>query len=243
MRIDTRKDKTMKNNNSPLKLLLKFITVNRALLVTSAIFVIFGIALIALSAFAGEPMGDEEYFISIASCSMGMSFVFLFGTFSFLVWNCRFFYSCPAAEEIITKTIPKISLFVAIAASILCVVLTAVSIGTGITDGNRISDLLICLSYSAFVCQIAAGMIGARMTILITYGGALPFMISSMISDNASPAVKHILENGFGVPVQISAIILVVSIAAGYIISLILAKRIYKKRSTARMNVAAQAAR
>ncbi len=235
-----RKDKTMNNKNSPLRLLLKFITINRSMLIISAIFAVFGIALIALSAFAGEPMGNEEFFISISACCMGMTFIYLFFIFSFAIWNCRFFYSCPAAEEIITRVIPRISLFVSIAFSILCVVLTAISIGTGITDGNRISDLLICLSYSAFVCQIAAGMIGSRMTILITYAGSLPFMLFSLISDYTSPSVRHILANGFGAPVYVSAAIIVVSITAGYIISRILAKRSYRKRTTARMNIAVQ---
>ena len=233
----------MTNTKSPFKLLLKLITTNRAMLVVAGMFVFFGVGLIALSAFAGAPMGSEDYIISIVSCSMGMSFIYLFFVFAFATWNCRFLYSCPAAEEIFTKIIPRLYLFTSVAVSVLCVVLTAVSIGTGLTDGNRISDLLICLSYSAFVCQIASGLIGTRIAILLTYAGSLPFMISSIISDYASPAVKNILENGLGIPVHISAIILVVSIAAGYIISLILAKRIYKKRSTARMNVAAQAAR
>lgn len=233
----------MTNTKSPFKLLLKLITINRVMLVVSGMFVFFGVGLIALSTFAGAPMGNDEYIISIASCSMGMSFIYLFFVFAFATWNCRFFYSCPAAEEIITKIIPRLYLFTSVAVSILCVVLTAVSIGTGITDGNRISDLLICLSYSAFVCQIAAGMIGSRMTILLTYAGSLPFMLFSLISDYTSPSVRHILANGFGIPVYVSVAIIAVSIAAGYIISRILAKNSYKNRSTARMNVVAQIAK
>lgn len=213
------------------------------MLVVSGMFIFFGVALIALSAFAGAPMGSEEYIISIVSCSMGMTFIYLFFIFAFAICNCRFLYSCPAAEEIFTKIIPRLYLFVSVAASIICVALTAISIGTGITDGNRISDLFICLSYSAFVCQIASGMIGTRITILLTYAGMLPFMLFSLISGYASPAVKNILGNGFGVPVYISAIILVVSIASSYIISRILAKRSYKKRTTARMYIPIQTAK
>lgn len=226
------KEKIMTNMRSSFKLLTKLISFNRALLIMAIIFVVFGIFMMVLSAFAGEPIGNEDYFISIASTSMGFTFLFLFTFFAFAVWNTRFFYSCPAAETIITRLIPMIAVIVTAAASLLCIIMTLISTAINGLDVSRISDLMLCCAYSSSICQIAAGMIGARSIILITYLSALPFFITTFIHDTPNPVLKHIFSYGFGMPVWLSAIILVISIALSVFISFKLARNTYDKRST-----------
>ncbi len=200
-------------------------------------FIGFGIIMICLSAFLGEQTGNEGYFLSIAVVCMGMTFIYLFGYLSSANFNSRFFFSCPQSETIITKLMPRISLICAVSVSAFSIILTTISIAIGITDGNRISDLMLCLSFTTFVCQLASGSVGTKTLILLTYLGALPFFIISLINDTQNPTLAYIFTNGFSVPVYISAIVLLASIVISFFISLKLARRTYAKRSAKTMYI------
>lgn len=234
-----RKGIKMNEYKSSLRLLKKMI-MNIGSFTTALFgicFIGFGIIMICFSAFLGEQTGNEKYFLSIAVVCMGMTFIYLFGYLSSANFNSRFFYSCPQSETIITKLIPRISLICAVSISAFSIILTTISITIGITDGNRISDLMLCLSFTAFVCQLASGSVGTKKLILLTYLGILPFFIVSLINDTQNPTLAHIFTTGFSIPVHISAIVLLASIVISFFISLKLARRTYANRSAKTMYI------
>lgn len=234
----------MNNFKESLKLFFKIPFVNKSVMILSITFTVLGLALFAMSAFLGELQGDEEYFLSISSVTMGMCMAAVGNQFISIAQNNRYFYSCPQAECIITKVTPIYQAVYSIILTAVNLILSSVAMNIGLIDGNHISDLLLCCAYSAVLMQLSATLRGARGIALSTWLTALPFFVISITSDysGTSQFLKNIYTDGFGLPLYASVLIFVSAMAVSLVISLVLAKNSYKNRTTKTMVAASQLA-
>lgn len=232
----------MTNFKNSIKLFFRLSFINKSTIVMSALFGLLGLACFAMSAFLGEPQGDEEYFMSIAIVTMGMCMTAVGNTLICAIHNTRFFQSCPQAEYISTKIIPLWQAACSILLTAFALILTAISINVELADSIRLSDLLLCCTFSTAVAQISAGLFGARAVALSTWLTGFPFMILTFTHDIESipQFLKNIYMNGFNLPLYVSVIIFAAAMVVSTIISLILAKNSYKNRTTKTMVAASQ---
>ena len=232
----------MTNFKNSIKLFFRLSFINKSTIVMSALFGLLGLACFAMSAFLGEPQGDEEYFMSIAIVTMGMCMTAVGNTLICAIHNTRFFQSCPQAEYISTKIIPLWQAACSILLTAFALILTAISINVELADSIRLSDLLLCCTLSTAVAQISAGLFGARAVALSTWLTGFPFMILTFTHDIESipQFLKNIYMNGFNLPLYVSVIIFAAAMVVSTIISLILAKNSYKNRTTKTMVAASQ---
>lgn len=234
----------MTNFKNSLKLFFRLSFINKSTIVISAVFVILGLACFAMSAFLGEPQGDEEYFMSIAIVTMGMCMTAVGNTLIYAIHNTKFFQSCPQAEYISTKIIPLRQAVCNVSLTAFAFILTVISMNIGLVNGNRLSDMLLCCTYSTALAQISAGLFGARAIALTTWLTGLPFMILTFTHDieTIPQFLKNIYMNGFNLPLYVSVIIFAAAMVVSTIVSLTLAKKSYKNRTTKTMAAASQLA-
>lgn len=227
----------MNNFKSAAKLFLKLSFINRTSTVYYISFLAFGIALFAISSFCGECQGNEDYFISVAAVTMGICMTTMSSSIIFAPQNTRFFYSCPDAECIVTKIRPLWQIVTSLISTLITFVMTAISLNLGLVDGNRLSDLLLCFTYSSVLAQLSSGFFGSASIVIITWFTALPFYFTIFTFDNLGnlPLLKEIYYNGFGLPLHVSAIIFIGAMVVSSVISLITAKKAYTKRTTKTM--------
>ncbi|MBQ8612901.1 MAG: hypothetical protein IJ416_01640 [Ruminiclostridium sp.] len=226
----------MNNFGKSFKLFFKLGTLNRSLITFICIFMLLGIAMLAVSAFAGEPMGDEEYLASISAVSLGMCLSTMAVTAIYGTQNTRFYHSCPQAECMSTRVQPVVQALFSVILTALAMTLSAIAMKIGILDGNRLSDTLLCCTFATVMCQFASAYTGARGIILLTYLAALPFYITCLSTDIVTnPTLKAIHTHGFGLSLYASVLIYVLALFISLLLSFRLAKSSYKKRSTATM--------
>ena len=218
----------MKNS---FKLLKTFMKSNRSMLATGIIFLVLGIVIIVISALLADPFGAEDYLTSITITTMGYSLIYMYGFFSFMSFGTRFFYSCPAAEKIITKDVPLLTLISGIFVTIIALASHFIGLTLCGTNPQRLSDLLLCCAFAVFFGQLSAGFAGLRGTIIFSYIAGLPFYTTMFT------AHSDIQLHGFGVPVYISALIFVAALIIGTLLSFAFAKNSYKKRTSSVMNI------
>lgn len=222
---------------------IKLIRTNRTLLIFNIVTLLMGLAMCLLSAFAGELTGDEDYLLSIYSCSMAYCFSALGFTLLSTFTNTKFFHSSPYAEKICTRLIPVLCFILNLIIAVFAVIPTGISLSLGITDGNRMSDLLICVSLGCFLSQLGSSFAVASVTGVIFYNiNLIPFILITFLTGTESPALAELLKYGFGVPLYISVIIFAAAAIGSFILSIPAAKISYKRRSTKRMINGAQAA-
>lgn len=226
----------MNSFGKSFKLFFKLGTLNRSLVVFICIFMLLGVATTAISAFAGEPMGDKEYLASISAVSLGMFLSTMTLTAIYGAQNTRFYHSCPQAECMNTRVQPVVQSLFSIIFTVLAFILSAIAMKMGILDGNRLSDTLLCCAFSSVMCQLASAFSGAPAIIIIAYTAALPFYAVGMTSDKiTNSALTQIYTRGFGLPLYASVIIYTLALFISLLLSFKLAERSYKKRSTATM--------
>ncbi len=234
----------MTNLKNSLKLFFRLSFINKSTIVMSAVFILLGLACFAMSAFLGELQGNEEYFLSITIITMGMCMTAVGNTLICAIHNTKFFQSCPQAEYISTKIIPLWQAICSVLLTAFAFILTVISMNIGLVNGNRLSDLLLCCTYSTALAQISSGLFGARAVALTTWLTGFPFMILTFTHDiETTPQfLKNIYMNGFNLPLYVSVIIFIASMVVSTIVSTILARNSYKKRSTKTMLAANQLA-
>ena len=218
----------MENSFKLLKTLIKS---NRSILNMGIIFLVLGVVIIVISALLADPFGEKDYLTSIVITTLGYSLIYMYGFFSSMSFGTKFFYSCPAAEKIMTKDIPLLTLISSIIVTVIALGSHFIGLALCGTNPQRLSDLLLCCAFAVFFGQLSAGFTGLRGTIIFSYISGLPFCLTMFIEH------WDIQLHGFGVPVYISAIILIAALAVGTVLSFLLAKSSYKKRTSTLLNI------
>ncbi|MDE7234755.1 MAG: hypothetical protein K2N29_06820 [Ruminiclostridium sp.] len=228
----------MNKKYSAFGLLKTVVFTGKAQLVLMIVFFVISLALVACSAFLGAAYGDEDYFISV--------FILFLCYYlpCFLLLLClnlqgfsRFLYSAPMAKKMLTTAVPLVGTAISAVITLLAVVLTGISLAAGLVDGNRMSDvLLVCAVVSLFVqlCFTTQNSGGLGLFGCVFGFGMLAFVILSEISERGS-FMYQLCRYGFGVPTAVSAAACIAAYALGIPLSLWLAKKDYRRRSSKRM--------
>lgn len=228
----------MQKKYSVLGLLKTVVFMTKSQLVIWIIFSVIGLALVACSAFWGAAYGEEDYFISVfiiyLSYYLPCFFVLLF---LILLGNSRFLYSAPMAKKMLTVAVPLVGTAISAVITLLAVVLTGISLSAGLTDGNRMSDVLLTCAAVSLVVQLNFGTqnsVGIGILGCVFGFGMLAFVILCEISERGS-FMYQLCRYGFGVPTAVSAGACIAAYALGIPLSLRLAKKDYRRRSSKRM--------
>lgn len=228
----------MQKKYSALGLLKTVVFMSKSQLVIWIVFSVIGLAMIAASAFLGEAYGEEDYFMSVfvlfLSYYLPCFFVLLFLT---LLGNSRFLYSAPMAKKMLTVAVPLVGTAISAVITLLAVVLTGISLSAGLVDGNRMSDVLLTCAFVSLVVQLSfstQNSVGIGILGCVFGVGMLGFAILSEISERGS-FMCQLCRYGFGVPTAASAAACIAAYALGIPLSLWLAKKDYRRRSSKRM--------
>lgn len=228
----------MQKKYSAFGLLKTVVFVTKSQLVIWIVFSVLSLALIAASAFLGAATGEEDYFISVfilfLSYYLPCFFVLLFLT---LLGNSRFLYSAPMAKKLLTVAVPLVGTAISAVITLLAVILTGISLSAGLVDGNRMSDVLLTCAAVSLVVQLSfstQNSVGIGILGCVFGFGMLGFVILSEISERGS-FMYQLCRYGFGVPTAASAAACIAAYALGIPLSLWLAKKDYRRRSSKRM--------
>ncbi len=202
------------------------------------IMLFFTVAIIAFTAFLGEKDGNEEYMLSVYMASLATFFMSIPIIIAFIQFSSsRFLYSTPQSRDIITKGIPISGALLYGEIIIVSVVLTAISLAVGLTDGNRMSDMLLIMTFHTFLYMIVLplprGMGIGIIGILLGLNSIFMSLISELIKN--SSVGYNIMLHGFGVPLWISVFVCICVFALGLLISLLISKKSYKTRNAKNM--------
>ncbi len=211
--------------------------------ISNVLFILFALALTIMSAAVGDNPGEDDYLISICACGLGMIFVTLLLALNAMKLNNRFFYSTPYAKTIITKLVPTIALVTSLFFTLIAVVSTAISLGTGHLTGNRLSDLFLVLSYSMPMVIFSSGFFSTPwLTFMLMWFPAAPFYFIIFSGEVPDTFMNKLSMNGFGLPLYASVIIFVAFVTLSYVLSQLIAKWSFSRRATKYMyNVVAMA--
>lgn len=228
----------MQKKYSAFGLLKTVVFMTKSQLVIWIVFSVIGLALVACSAFLGEAYGEEAYFMSVfilfLSYYLPCFFVLLFLT---MLGNARFLYSAPMAKKMLTVAVPLVGTAISAAVTLLAVILTGISLSAGLVDGNRMSDVLLVCAAVSLVIQLSfstQNSVGIGILGCVFGFGMLGFAILSEISERGS-FMYRLCRCGFGVPTAASAAVCIAAYALGIPLSLWLAKKDYRRRSSKRM--------
>lgn len=228
----------MQKKYSALGLLKTVVFMSKSQLVIWIVFSVISLAMIACSAFLGEAYGEEDYFMSVfvlfLSYYLPCFFVLLFLT---LLGNSRFLYSAPMAKKMLTVAVPLVGTAISAVITLLAVILTGISLSAGLVDGNRMSDVLLTCAFVSLVVQLSfstQNSVGIGILGCVFGVGMLGFAILSEISERGS-FMYQLCRYGFGVPTAASAAACIAAYALGIPLSLWLAKKDYRRRSSKRM--------
>lgn len=228
----------MQKKYSALGLLKTVVFMSKPQLVIWIVFSVISLAMIACSAFLGEAYGEEDYFMSVfvlfLSYYLPCFFVLLFLT---LLGNSRFLYSAPMAKKMLTVAVPLVGTAISAVITLLAVVLTGISLSAGLVDGNRMSDVLLTCAFVSLVVQLSfstQNSVGIGILGCVFGVGMLGFAILSEISERGS-FMYQLCRYGFGVPTAVSSAACIAAYALGIPLSLWLAKKDYRRRSSKRM--------
>lgn len=228
----------MQKKYSAFGLLKTVVFVTKSQLVIWIVFSVLSLALTAVSAFLGAATGEENYFLSVfilfLSYYLPCFFVLLFLT---LLGNSRFLYSAPMAKKMLTVAVPLVGTAISAVITLLAVILTGISLSAGLVDGNRMSDVLLTCAAVSLVVQLSfstQNSVGIGILGCVFGFGMLAFVILSEISERGS-FMYQLCRYGFGVPTAASAVACIAAYAFGIPLSLWLAKKDYRRRSSKRM--------
>ncbi len=201
------------------------------------LFAILSIALMVLVGVEGEVIGNEEHLLSASMTSFSyyilfFSLIILFANFT----NNRFFMSCPESQRVFTRILPIMS-------GIITVFLFTLSIVSAVLCGYTpamMSDILIFNALGGVSSIIAVSLVGVSYSFFFLYISFVPWTVLVLTVDNpASEFLKNLHYNGFGIPMEISAVICGVLILTAFICSFKIADHFYKKRSVRLINAVA----
>lgn len=226
----------MKNLKPAWKLFFTFIKQANAKWVV-VLFMLISIAVMVLVGIEGEVIGNGEHLLSMSFTCFSYYTTF-FGLFLMLVnlTNNRFFISCPEAKRVFTRVLPVLSV-------IIDIILLAISVTSAVICGHTpqmISDALIFNAIGIAISTISISLAASTYGFTVLYIGFIPWTILVFTVDNpGSEFLINLHCNGFGIPMEISAVICAVSIIAAFACSFRLAEFCYKKRAVRLMNAAA----
>lgn len=227
----------MKNLKPAWKLFSAILKQNK-LIWLWAVLTILGISMLIIVGVTGEAIGHEDHLLSASFTTFGyyltyFGFFFVFTNFI----NNRFFISCPEAKRIFTHIIPLSSVIISIILFLISIVTAALS---GYT-AQMMSDILLFNALGNISALSASAFTITNMSYIHIYVCFLPYLFIMFTHEKTTEGLLFNLHhNGFGVPVEISAIIYVVTFIAGVVLSLRLSEVNYKKRNTKLMNAVAQ---
>lgn len=212
----------MKNNNFTyaMRLLItRILRINPIYYFLVAVFLAFGV----LSATLRELPGTEDYAISVMTGGFGL------GTAGSL-WQifvcdiCAYKYArcSPLYKTIYTLCIPLTSAIVMLLLNIGFAALNFITADCGIISSDTLGDILIVDSIFSALAMIFSIFMNLSMPIICFIFGF--FTTINMF-------VPNLLTNGFGLELASSAIAAAVIFVIGFILSLLIAHIMYKKRS------------
>ncbi|MCM1336014.1 MAG: hypothetical protein NC084_01390 [Bacteroides sp.] len=202
------------------------------------VFSALGAAMTCACAFLGAYIGDEDYFTSVFFLVLAYYLPNFMVLLSFsLMGSSRFLYAAPMAKKAITVGLPLLGAAICAVQTVLAVGTTAVGLTLGLTDGNRMSDTLAVCAATSFLLLLCyalyqvggAGFLGLAFGILM-----FVFSIGTEVTIPGS-ALDRLCRYGFGLPTWLSAILLVAAFAVGIPLSVAIAKKCYRRRSSRAM--------
>lgn len=227
----------MKNLKPAWKLFFTMFKQNR-LVWMPVLFTALGVGVMILVSIEGDAIGNEEHLLSASFIGTGYYLIFcglLFVLISFL--NNRFFLSCPESKAVITRVLPILS-------GVINITMTAISLVSAISGGHTpqmLSDVIIFNTFSAVLAQLGMASITVQNGFIIFYICMLPNLMLTFTKENPpTEFLGKLYLNGFGVPVEISALIYVLAVAVVFAVSFKLADLSYGKRNVRLINAAAQ---
>lgn len=228
----------MQKKCSAFGLLKTVVFMTKSQLVMMIVFSVISLALVACSAFLGEYYGDEDYFASVFILFLSYYLpCFLLLLCMNLLGYSRFLYSVPMAKKLLTVAVPLVGTMVCAVITLLAVALTGISLSVGLVDGNRMSDVLLICAVISLVVQLSfstQNSVGIGILGCVFGFGLLAFLILTEIAERGS-FMYQLCHYGFGVPTAVSAVVCIATYALGIPLSLWLAKKDYRRRSSKRM--------
>ncbi len=227
----------MKNLKPAWKLFFTMLKQNKLIWLV-AVFAVFGIATGLLVGLEGEPVGNEDHLISAAFVVFSYYIIF-FGLYLVFVnfINNRFFISCPETKTVLTRILPVCG-FVINLSILLITVISAISGGY---TAQMLSDILLFSALGILAGQFSVCLTCIRSGIAVLYACLVPYIAIIFTAESTSNEFFYNLHrNGFGVPVEISAVICAVVTIVGFALSFKLSEKAYGRRNTKLMLAAAQ---
>lgn len=210
----------------------------KAQIVCLIVFSVLALAAAAASAFLGEAYGTDDYFISVfilfISYYLPCFLVLLY--FTMLAYS-RFIFAVPMAKKLMTQTLPLLGAGICAVITLVAVILTGISLSVGLTDGNRMSDvLLVCALLSLVIplCFSIRNSAGIGIFGCFFGVGMFAFAFVGEVAERTNPLYR-LCRYGFGVRVEIAAVACVAAYVIGIPLSIWLAKKSYRVRSSKSM--------
>lgn len=203
--------------------------------ITLIVFSVISLGLLAASAFLGARYGEEDYFMSVFILVMAYYMpCFLVLLFLAVTGNSRFLYSAPLAKRLMTVGLPLLGASICAGITLIAAVLTGISLSLGLTDGNRMSDVLMTCAVASLVILFCFSMYhSAGLGFFGLFFGLLMlvFACSSAIAGQ-SGWLYRLSHFGFGVPVGIAVVVCIAVYVLGIPLSFWLAEKSYRRRSS-----------
>lgn len=194
----------------------------------SILAIVLYLFFVALSAFAREPVGHEDYMISSVFTYMGTGVMVMFVSFRMAeIHTSKYIRVSPCYKEIHTVALPFAILGVELAAVIGAVVLNIISLMIGNIDIASFNDSLIYAAAGASITALLSN---------IHYSGAISYFMLTAIIFFASVINPDFLRYGFGLDLTMSIIISVALMVTGFALSLVITRFTYKRRNTNAIN-------
>ncbi len=191
-------------------------------------FIILYIGFVALSAFAREPVGHEDYLVSSIFTYMGTGWFALFIVLSLQeMFASKYIRVSPCYKELHTVAIPVTMIVSGIIAMAGAVILNLISLFIGNIDIVSFSDSLIFGAAGVAMVMVLSG---------IHFSGAFAYMFIMAIFFFSSVFQPDFLRFGFGLGLEMSIVVAVALIVVSAVIYFALSQFSYKRRDSKPIN-------
>ncbi len=190
-----------------------------------------------VSSFFGSKAGEEDYLMSVFCLIYSLILPMMFGMLVLFtqITSTRFLYSVPQSREVMTRAIPLGAAGYCGTFTLLCVLMTGISLSVGMTDGNRMSDTLLFCAGGTLLILIAVSLFnGIGMGLLGIFFGVSTIVLL-FLEEVPNSEFRTVFRYGFGVPTAVSAVLCVGAFALGTVLSLWIAEKSYHARSSKSM--------